>query len=175
MVETDPPFQSITIAPAAQRMFPTLNPEQIERAAAHGHVRQVQDGEVLVEAGEKNAPLFIVKAGHLAIVRSPGTDEHLVALLGPGQFTGETSMLSGRPRLARVRVREAGELIELERDQLLALVQTDSELSDIFMRAFILRRVELIAHGYGDVVLVGSTHTPATLLTKEFLTRTGHP
>ena len=66
-------------------------------------------------------------------------------------------------------------MIELDREQLLALVQTDSELGEIIMRAFILRRVELIAHGLGDVVLVGSNHCSGTLRVKEFLTRNGHP
>ena len=66
-------------------------------------------------------------------------------------------------------------MIELDRDHLLALVQTDSELSELIMRAFILRRVELIAHGLGDVVLVGSNHCSGTLRVKEFLTRNGHP
>src|SRR5437660_10856799 len=116
----------------AERIFPTLTSEQIERAAAHGHVRSVHDHEVLVEAGAKNTRFFIVRTGRLVIVRPPGTDEHRVASVGPGQFTGETSMLAGRPALVRIRVTEAGELIELERDQLLALVQPDSELSDIF-------------------------------------------
>ena len=66
-------------------------------------------------------------------------------------------------------------MIELDREQLLALVQTDAELSEILMRAFILRRVELIARGLGDVVLIGSTHCAGTLRVKEFLTRNGHP
>jgi thioredoxin reductase (NADPH) len=57
----------------------------------------------------------------------------------------------------------------------LALIQTDTELSEIFMRAFILRRVELIARGLGDVVLVGSSHSAGTLRIKEFLMRNGHP
>ena len=43
------------------------------------------------------------------------------------------------------------------------------------MRAFILRRVELISHRFGDVVLVGSSHTSETLRIKEFLTRNSHP
>lgn len=55
-------------------------------------------------------------------------------------FTGELNMLSGRRGLVSIRVAEAGELIEIEREALRALVQTDSELSDIFLRAFILRR-----------------------------------
>ena len=84
-------------------------------------------------------------------------------------------MLSGRPALVRARASESGEVIELDHEHLLALVQTDSELSEIIMRAFIIRRVELIAHGLGDVVLVGSNHCSGTLRVKEFLTRNGHP
>jgi thioredoxin reductase (NADPH) len=69
----------------------------------------------------------------------------------------------------------SGEVIEVDREHLLGLVQTDNELSELIMRAFILRRVELIAHGLGDVVLVGSNHCAGTLRVKEFLTRNGHP
>src|SRR5438034_10677997 len=43
------------------------------------------------------------------------------------------------------------------------------------MRAFILRRVELIAQQVGDAVLVGSNHSADTLRIKEFLTRNGYP
>ncbi|HEX3868335.1 MAG TPA: FAD-dependent oxidoreductase, partial [Gemmatimonadaceae bacterium] len=46
---------------------------------------------------------------------------------------------------------------------------------EIVMRAFILRRVELISRGYGDAVLLGSTHCSGTLRIREFLTRNGHP
>ena len=43
------------------------------------------------------------------------------------------------------------------------------------MRAFLLRRAAMIAGGFGDVVLVGSNHSPDTLRIKEFLTRNAHP
>jgi thioredoxin reductase (NADPH) len=72
-------------------------------------------------------------------------------------------------------VTESGEAIELTRERLLALVQTDSEIGEILMRAFILRRVELVARGLGDAVVVGSVHCSGTLRIKEFLTRNGHP
>src|SRR4029078_1181590 len=94
---------------------------------------------------------------------------------GPGQFTGEVNMLSGRRALLRTRVAEDGEVIALDHDTLLTLVQVDSELGEIFMRAFIFRRLELIAHGIGDVVLMGSNFCPSTLRIREFLTRNGHP
>src|SRR5207237_5492251 len=92
-----------------------------------------------------------------------------------GQFTGEGTMLTGRRALARARMSEPGEVVELDREQLLGLVQTDPELSEMFMRAFILRRIELIAAGYGDVVLIGSMHCAGTLRVTEFLTRHGPP
>src|SRR5947199_3831724 len=175
MSHPDPPIQLTSMASAAERMFPILKPEQIERVAGHGRIHPVQVGDVLVEAGAQNTRFFVVRTGRLEIVRPPGTDKQFVAALGPGQFTGETSMLAGRRAMVQIHVREAGELIQLEREQLLGIVQTDSELSEIIMRAFILRRVELIARGYGDVVLLGSTHSPGTLRIKEFLTRNNHP
>ena len=166
---------SSTLTSGVERTFPTLTPEQVERIAAHGRVRQIQPGEVLVEPGDKIVPFFVVTAGGVEIVRPSSASETLVVLYGPGQFTGEVNMLSGRPALLRVRASEAGEVIEVEREQLLALVQTDSQLGEIIMRAFILRRVELIAHGLGDVVLLGSNHCSGTLRVKEFLTRNSHP
>jgi len=164
-----------TLAQPADRLFPILTPEQIARVAAHGHVRHVQRGEVLMEAGDPHPRFFVVTAGHLEVVQLSGGADMVVVIHRRGQFSGEATMLSGRRGLHRLRVGEAGQVIELDREQLLTLVQTDSELSEIFMRAFILRRVELIAHGFGDVVLVGTGHAPGTLRIKEFLTRNGHP
>ena len=99
--------------------------------------------------------------GRVEIVRPAAAADTVVTTHGPGEFTGEANMLSGRRALVRGRVIEAGEVIELDRDSLLSLVQTDDELSEIIMRAFILRRVELIAHGLGDVVLIGPPTAPA--------------
>jgi thioredoxin reductase (NADPH) len=159
----------------ADHIFPNLTAAQMARIAAQGRVRAIQRGEVLVEQGESVVPFFVVKAGEFEIVRPYGSTETLVTVHGPSQFTGEVNMLSGRRSMVRMRASQPGEVIELDRERLLALVQTDSELSEIVMRAFILRRVELVAHGLGDVILVGSNHSAATLRIKEFLTRNGHP
>jgi len=160
--------------PRADRLYPTLSPAQLERVAAHGRRRQVAQGEVLQSAGEPAARCFVVVAGRIDGVR-PSAAEEIVVSLGPGMFTGEATMLSGRPGLAQIRAEADGEVIEIARDDLLALIQTDGELSAIFMRAFILRRVELIARGVSDVVVLGSTHCQGTLRVREFLTRNGHP
>src|SRR5512135_2794633 len=174
MTDTALPL-ALTLSSGVERMFPTLTPAQIERVAAHGQVRSIRSGEVLIEPGDRVVPFFVITAGRVEVVRPSVGIETLVAVHEPGQFTGEVNMLSGRPALVRSRVTEAGAVIELTREQLLALVQTDSEISELIMRAFILRRVELIAQGLGNVVLVGSNHCSGTLRAKEFLTRNGHP
>src|SRR5258706_4849103 len=131
-------------------VFPTLTPAQIARVAAHGRARPMRQGEVLIEAGDQLVPFFVVTAGQIEIVRPSGGVETLIALHAAGQFTCELNMISGRRALFRARARESGEVIELDRDRMLALVQTDAELSQILMRAFILRRGGLITSGLGD-------------------------
>jgi thioredoxin reductase (NADPH) len=158
-----------------ERLFPTLNAAQMARIAAHGRRRSISRGDVLVEVGDKAVPFFVVVSGEVQVLRPSGTTATLVVVHRPGEFLGEANMLTGRRAFLRAVVTESGEAIELEREQLLALVQTDAELSEILLRAFILRRGELIARGFGDVVVIGSTHCAGTLRVKEFLTRNGHP
>jgi thioredoxin reductase (NADPH) len=156
-------------------MFPTLTPPQIERIAAHGRVRPAARREILIEAGDSAVPFFVVKSGEIEIIRPSSLGDTLIVIHGPGKFTGEINLIQGRRSLTRARVSEPGEVVQLTREQLLSLVQTDAEIGEIVMRAYIYRRVELAAQGVGDVVLIGSVHSPATLRVKEFLTRNGHP
>jgi len=158
-----------------EHVFPVLSAAQTERIAARGRRRRVEAGEVLVGPEDTAVPFFVVVSGRLEILRATTDAEQRVVVLGPGQFTGEMTMVSGRRGVVRIRAPEPGEAIEVQRDDLMGLVQTDGELSDILLRAFILRRVELISHGHGNVVLIGSRHSPGTLRIEEFLTRNGHP
>jgi thioredoxin reductase (NADPH) len=161
--------------PNPERVFPTLSNAQVERFARHGTAQHVRAGEVLVEIGDKDIPVFVVTSGALEVVRPSFAQETLIRIIGPGNFTGEINTLSGRRAFARIRGRVDSEVVQILRQNLLTLVQTDAELSEIVMRAFILRRVELMAKGLGDATLVGSSHSADTLRIKQFLTRNGHP
>ncbi|MGA9852843.1 MAG: FAD-dependent oxidoreductase [Gammaproteobacteria bacterium] len=161
--------------PPSSEIFPKLTPAQIERVANHGRRRPIQRGEVLVEVGQQKIPFFVVLAGEIQVVRLSAGNETFITAHSRGQFTGEVTMLSGRPAIVQIRVSQDGEAIELDRAHMLALVQNDSEFSQIMMQAFILRHLALVARGFSDVVLVGSAHNAGTLRVKEFLTRNGHP
>lgn len=171
--ESDP--DSASNSARSRHMFPTLSAAQVARITAHGEVRGVHAGEILFDVGERHVPFLVVTAGRVDAARPTKGGETPVASHGPGGFTGDVNMLSGRPSLFRARVVEDGEVIVLERGDLLSLVQTDDELGKILLRAFILRRVELVASGIGDAVLLGSDHCAGSLRIREFLTRNGHP
>src|SRR5262245_13230992 len=158
-----------------EQLFPKLTAAQIARIAPHGKRRTTTTGEVLLKQVEQANKFFVVSTGEIEIVRPTCESEEIVAIHRAGQFGGEVNLLAGRSSLATARVREGGEVLEVSRERLLALVQTDSELSEILMRAFIMRRIELINRATGDVVLVGSNHSGDTLRIKEFLSRNGYP
>src|SRR3989475_10823259 len=156
-------------------MFPALTSAQQARVLAHGRRRTVEQNDIVVELNDHVTKFFVVVSGQLHVLQVSNNQENVVAICNPGMFTGELNVLSGRRGLVRIRAAEKSELIEIEREALQALVEADSELSDIFLRAFILRRLELIARGISDLVLIGSSHSLDTLRIKEFLTRNYQP
>jgi thioredoxin reductase (NADPH) len=158
--------------PNPGEIFPILTPEQVARIAPFAREKTFEDGAILWDWGVRNNPMFVVVEGEIAIVS--GTDQ-LVTAHGPGMFSGDVDLLSGRPTVVRGRARGVTRVLELGQDHLRRLVQTDAELSEIFLRAFMLRRCALMARGYGNVVLIGSRHSAGTLAIQEFLTRNNQP
>ncbi len=153
-------------------IFPTLTPEQVGRIAPFAREKTFADGASLWNQGDRNNPMFVVVEGEIAILS--GAD-HLVTVHHPGAFSGDVDLLSGRPTVVRARARGVTRVLELGHDYLRRLVQIDAELSEVFLRAFILRRIALMARGQGNAVLIGSRHSAGTLAIQEFLTRNNQP
>src|ERR1700759_3606777 len=158
-----------------QALFPTLTAAQLKRIAACGATRDVEAGTTVVEQGDANIPFIVVLSGELEIVRPTAAGDEGVAVHKAGNFFGDIVMLSGRRSMVIARMRVTGQLIVMQREALQQLVQTDSELGEILTRAFILRRVEMISRGWGDVVLLGADNSADTLRLKGFLSRNGYP
>jgi thioredoxin reductase (NADPH) len=158
-----------------EHAFPALTPLQIDRIRPFGKLRHVEAGKILFEPGDVTAPFFVLLSGGLDIVQPTPSGERLIVTHRAGGFTGEMTLISGRGALARGRVTEPGEFLELSPEELRTLVARDAELSGLLMRAFILRRVLLISTSQGNVILLGSRHSAKTLHLREFLTRNGHP
>jgi thioredoxin reductase (NADPH) len=160
---------------ARTQAFPLLTAAQIERVRPLGRSRSVHRGESLFEPDDTAVPFFVLLSGQMEIVQPALDGERPVTSHGPGEFTGEMTMISGQRCLVRGRVTEPGDFLELSRDALLALVAKDAELSEIVMRAFILRRLALVRGGYGNAILMGSRHSGQSLRLREFFSRNGYP
>lgn len=63
-------------------IFPILTPAQLARLAVHGRARSVARGEVLVEPGTPNVPMFVVTSGRLEAVRALEDGDTIVIATG---------------------------------------------------------------------------------------------
>jgi thioredoxin reductase (NADPH) len=158
-----------------EQIFPTLTESQLQRISRYGTRRAVRDGEILFNQGDEGVHFFVILRGELDVVQPRAEGETLIVRHQAGNFTGETAMLSGRRALATGRFRGDGEVVDIPPSGLRNLVVADAELSELLMRAWILRRVALINNHFGDAVVVGSRHCARTQEVREFLTRNGHP
>ncbi len=175
MSEPTSPLLPIRALDPSTEAFPKLTAAQIDRSRPFGKVRPVAVGDIVYDVGDAGISMFIVLSGRMEVVQPDGNGERAIDTHDPGEFTGEVNMISGRRSLVRGRVTEAGEFLEISPENLRSLIAKDAELSEILMRAFILRRVALISKGLGDVIVLGSTHCAGTLRLREFLGRNGHP
>jgi len=171
----DSMLPSINTPDRQAEAFPVLTPAQIDRIRPYGTARKVRAGEVLYESGALGMACFVVLSGKLEIVMTQLSGQHVFVTYGPGGFSGEMVMISGARSLSSARAAEPGEFLEVSADALHSLIARDAELSDIFMRAFIQRRLALVTEGMGNVVILGSRYSADTLRLREFLTRNGHP
>src|SRR5262245_53957755 len=157
------------------RMFPVLTPGQLGRASRYGSPRSCLRGDVLLAMGEQSQSIFVILRGRVEIVRLARDEEHVVARLSRGQFTGEVGTLSGQNAIVTIRAAAPSDVIEIGRNQLLRIVQADTELSDVLMRTFLVRRLAMVAQHASDALIVGSQHSPDMLRIREFLTRNDYP
>src|SRR5678815_3016724 len=156
-------------------MFPKLTATQIARLLPVGRRRRFAAGEVIYERGSAKRAFYVLLDGLEISTRPSSVGEERLAIHGAGEFTGEVDMISGRHSLVRARALDATELLEIDLADLRHIVQTDAELSEVFLRAFALRRAHLIANNLGGSVLIGSGHSADTLRLKAFLVRNDHP
>jgi thioredoxin reductase (NADPH) len=158
-----------------EAMFPVLDASQIAGLAAFGQQRDAQPHEVILELGDLHHGIFVILSGRVQGFRVSAEGETALHVLGRGDFTGDVNLFSGRGTLVRVRALEASTLLEIDRANLRHIMETDAALGQIFLNAFLLRRVSLISNSIGDAVLIGSKHSSDTLRLREFLARNGQP
>lgn len=159
-----------------EQTFPSLGEEMAARIAAYGQEERLPKGAPIFHRGERAVDFFFVLEGAIEIF---DTDLHghpqVVRAQRAGEFTGELHLFSDRQVLVSARAGADSRVIRVRRADFRRMCTAESDIGEIIMRAFILRRVGLIRHAQGGVVLVGPGHGADTLRLQRFLTRNAYP
>jgi len=156
--------------------FPRLSDEMLARIARYGSEERFVAGAPIYSRGDRNVDFFVVVEGSIEILDVDDYDKPRVFLvLRSHQFSGELNLFNEREVLVSARAGEASRLLRIPRADFRRLVSIEADIGEIVMRAFILRRVNLIRHVHGGVVVIGPAHTADTLRLIQFLSRNAYP
>jgi thioredoxin reductase (NADPH) len=154
--------------------FPRLTDRQMHLVAEHGQKRTTTPGEILARQGDRTCDFIVIVRGLIATVDGPGPDGDVIGVHGPGRFLGELGLLTGEPVFVTSVVAKAGEVIDVPLEGLRRLLTTDSDLGDVVLRAYLVRRSVLVKLGDG-LRIVGSHFSADTRRLREFATRNRLP
>lgn len=154
--------------------YPRLSDGQIAALADRGERRATHRGERLFQEGERCSEFFVVLSGQVVILQGHCDEEHVLRVHGPGRFLGELGLLEGQPAFYSAEVRIPGEVLVLPLEELRGLVGRDPVLSDLILRAYLIRRMQLIGLGAGFQI-IGSCYSPDTHRLREFAARNRLP
>ncbi len=172
---TTPQSQPVAETPDNYGAYPRLSEVQIEALAVLGSYRQTEPGEILFREGDGTCDFFVVRTGKAAVLEGYGTaEERMISVHGAGRFLGELSLLTGETMLVTTVMLEPGQVLAVPVNRLRELVARDSALGDLILRAYLLRRSNLIGIGAG-VRIVGSRYSPDARRLRDFAARNRLP
>jgi thioredoxin reductase (NADPH) len=161
-----------------EQIFPRLTADMVRRAMPYGREEVFPEGATLYRRGDRVVDFFIVLDGAIEVLApyvEEGRPDVVLTVHGQHRFTGELDLLNGRETLVSARARPGSRLLRIERPRLQRMLQTETDIAELAMRAFILRRMGFIQHGHGGAILMGAIHTAGLLALQRFLGRNGYP
>lgn len=158
------------------QIFPVLPAEMVERMVRFGVAECFADGDALFTRGERSVDFFLVTGGTVEILEyDEGGNPRPVHTHQASQFTGELDLFNDRKILVSGIARGETSAVRISRPDFRRMIQSEPDIGEIIMRAFILRRVALLQHAQGGVTLVGPGRGADMIRLNAFLTRNGYP
>jgi len=98
----------------ASALFSAFPKEALESLVASTNLRSYREGDIIVTEGEEGHSLFLLVSGEVKVFTRGERGEHIqLAELGAGDFFGEVSLLTGKPRTATITAKSVVNAIEL--------------------------------------------------------------
>jgi thioredoxin reductase (NADPH) len=163
-----------TETPDMTGAYPRLSEQQMAMLERYGRWRHTAAGEQLIREGDVDYDFFVVQGGTVAILDESGPQPEVIAVHGSRRFLGELSLLTGQASPFTALVRDAGAVLQVPAERLRDIATRDPVVGDLILRAFILRRSQLISIGAGFRI-VGSRYSPDTRRLRDFASRNRLP
>ena len=162
--------------PSLHTSFPGFSESAIGRLRVYGTEQSVEAATLLFARGDRDVDMFIVLDGQLQVFETDGQGaENIVAVLSPGQFTGELDLLDNRQTLLGCRAIVKSCILRIDRFSLKQILRAETEIANLILQACIGRRFDIVRYAASGVLLVGLGHSADTIRLQRFLTRVGHP
>ena len=151
-------------------LFSSLPPERLQALAAGLVPGFFRVGETLMRHGEAGESMFVLVEGLLEVRADLGSRgaEQAVAVIQPGEFQGEMSLLTGEPRSATVVALTDAVTWEITKDQMEPLLRSDPAFAAVLART-LAERLANNARARGAASAPSAHHTETK--TREILAR----
>jgi len=108
-----------------------LTPEDARTLVSRGIIVLFGPGEALVTGGENGTSMFIILNGEVQVTGKSDRGALIVlAKLGPGEYFGEISLLTGEPRNATVRAETDTLVLEIRKSDIYPLIEANPTLAE---------------------------------------------
>jgi thioredoxin reductase (NADPH) len=155
--------------------FPKLGDTELTTLAGLATICAFHDRECIFHAGQRGLPLYVVKAGEIAIVDESTEDSKTIVVHGPREFTGDVSLLTDRPAAVSAYARGETTTYCVGPTELRRVIQEIPALSDMLLEAFQTRRIMLERSGYVGVRVIGCLGDPHLTEIREFFDKNKVP
>ena len=148
-----------------------LDEPQLALLERFGTLEHVEIGDVPYAVGEQSHDLIVLLDCEVQVIDAFGQpDELVVTTLGPHEFLGEIGLLSGQRACMTALVRAPGDVLRVAPEDLLAIMGQGPELSELFLRAFLVRHSEPTC----QKALSGGAASPCSLVARPNRQATSH-
>src|SRR5215471_3516974 len=154
-------------APANATAFPKLTAADMALLKPLATACSFKDGETIYRAGDADVDLFVVDSGEVAILNP--ADGAVIVSYGPGQFSGDIDLLTGRPVLVTGVARGQAQLLRISRARLREVLNKLPHFAEVMLVAIQERRRLLAETGVFGLKVVGPGKCRDTMLVREFL------
>jgi small-conductance mechanosensitive channel/CRP-like cAMP-binding protein len=129
---------------AGVEFLEALTSDQLQKLASESQIVPYPADGAVVRQGDAGDSLFLVASGRVEVsVRPPGGGAaQSLATLGPGDYFGEMSLLTGAPRSATIRAAEETRLVILRKEALRPLLVADPTVLERLSKTLARRTVE---------------------------------